>query len=162
MNSGEESALPMVSSSSSASIKYEGTASLECSLEDDFSGLGVVEVVRELRLITCERGEFGRGSGQGPGRGGSGKRRARDRRDTRKGTRRGTVRENNQTHDMDDHGDDMTRSCRHLSQCGVLHIMKHVRCAREKVTCEVCLSTPWIGNAGSRICERQKMDPKWV
>ena len=31
MNSGEESALPMVSSSSSASNKYEGTASLDCS-----------------------------------------------------------------------------------------------------------------------------------
>ena len=33
----------------------------------------------------------------------------------------------NQTHDMDDHGDDMTRSCRHLSQCGVSHVMKHVQ-----------------------------------
>ena len=31
MNSGEESALPMVSSSSSASNKYEGTVSLDCS-----------------------------------------------------------------------------------------------------------------------------------
>ena len=30
MNSGEESALPMVSSSSSAPNKYEGTASLDC------------------------------------------------------------------------------------------------------------------------------------
>ena len=42
---------------------------------------------------------------------------------------------------MDDRGDDITRSCRHLSQCGVSHIMKHARCAREKVTCEVYLST---------------------
>ena len=47
--------------------------------------------------------------------------------------------------DMDDHGDNMTRSCRHLSQCGVSHIMKHVRCAREKVTCEVHLSTLPVG-----------------
>ena len=46
-----------------------------------------------------------------------------------------------QTHHMDDHGDDMTRSCRHLSQCGASHIMKHVRCAGEKVTCDVYLST---------------------
>ena len=61
--------------------------------------------------------------------------------ETRKGTRRGTER-TNQMHDMDDYGDDMTRSCRHLSQSGVSHIMKHVRCAREKVTCEVYLSTP--------------------
>ena len=45
------------------------------------------------------------------------------------------------THDMDEHVDDMTRSCTHLSQCGVSHIMKHVRCAREKVTCEVLPST---------------------
>ena len=30
--------------------------------EDDFSSLRVVEVVRELGLITCERGEFGQGA----------------------------------------------------------------------------------------------------
>ena len=49
-------------------------------------------------------------------------------------------REQIKTHNMDDHVDDMMRSCRHLSQSGVSHIMKHVRCAREKVTCEVyCL-----------------------
>ena len=77
----------------------------------------------------------------------SGKRRARDKRDTRKGTRRGTER-TNQTHDMDDHGDDMTRSCRHLIQCGVSHIMKRVRCAREKVSCEVYLSTLLVGYSG--------------
>ena len=43
----------------------------------------------------------------------------------------------------------MTRSCRHLSQCGVSHIMKHVRCAGEKVTCEVYLSTPTVGYSRS-------------
>ena len=63
--------------------------------------------------------------------------------ETRKGTRRGTER-TNQTHDMEDHGDDVTRSCRHLSKCGVSHIMKHVRFAGEKVTCEVYLSTPSV------------------
>ena len=50
MNSGEESALPLVSSSSSASNKYEGTASLDSSWK-----MISVEVVRELGLITCER-----------------------------------------------------------------------------------------------------------
>ena len=62
MNSGEESALPMVSSSSSASDKYEGTASLDSSPEDDFSSLREVEVVRELGLITCVSGVFGQGA----------------------------------------------------------------------------------------------------
>ena len=50
-----------------------------------------------------------------------------------------------QTHDMDDHVDDMTRSYRHLSQCGVSHIIQHAHCAGEKVTCEVLLSTPPVG-----------------
>ena len=31
-------------------------------LEDDFSSLRVVEVVKELRLTTCERGVFGQGA----------------------------------------------------------------------------------------------------
>ena len=49
MNSVEDSAFPMVSSSSSASHEYEGSASLS---------LPVVEVVKELGLITCGRSEF--------------------------------------------------------------------------------------------------------
>ena len=44
---------------------------------------------------------------------------------------------NGRPHNVDDHADEMTRSCRHLRKCGVSHIMKDVRCAREKVTCEV-------------------------
>ena len=38
------------------------------------------------------------------------------------------------------HGDDMTRSCRHLSQCGVTHHSACAQCMR-KVTCDVYLST---------------------
>ena len=131
--------------------------------EDNFSSLRVVEVVRELGLITFERSGFGHGAKilswrsascpdvdhkeeevqvRGPGR--SGKRKARDRRDTRKGTKRRTER-TNQTHDMDDRVDDMTRSWTHLSHCGLSHIMKHVRCSREKVMCEVYLSTHTVG-----------------
>ena len=30
------------------------------------------------------------------------------------------------------HEDGVTRACRHLSQCGVIHITKHARCAGEK------------------------------
>ena len=52
MNSGEESALPMMSSLISASCKYEGLVLLE----ENFSGLWVVEIVEEVGLITCERG----------------------------------------------------------------------------------------------------------
>ena len=131
--------------------------------EDDFSSLRVAEVVKELGLLTCERGEFGqgarlliwrrrrvclpwrrphggRGSGQSTGR--SGKRRARDRRERRKGTRGGTEsqRTNAQPLIMDDHGDDMTRSCRLLSHDVSVH---HSVCAlcRRKITCEVYLST---------------------
>ena len=37
-------------------------------------------------------------------------------------------RTNTQAHDMDDHVDDMMRSCRHLGLCVVQHIIKHVRC----------------------------------
>ena len=53
MNSGEESALPMVSSSSSASNKYEGPASLDCS----WMKISVVSEKSKSsgRLITCER-----------------------------------------------------------------------------------------------------------
>ena len=106
-----------------------------------FSTKGPNSSVGGVPVVNCpwRQPHGGRGSGQCPGR--SGKRRARDRRDTRKGTRRRTESMNGQPHNVDDHGDDMTRSCRHLSQCGVSHSMKHVRCAGEKVTCEVLLST---------------------
>ena len=56
----------------------------------------------------------------------------------------------------------MTRSCRHLSQCGVSHIMKHVRCVREKVTCEVHSSTHPVGHSrlpsavNETYCNKQK------
>ena len=137
MNSGEDGALPMVSSSSSASDKYEGTVSLDSSPEEDLSSLRVVEVVKELGLMTCERSEFfqrarlldwrrrrvclpwrcphgGRGSGQSTGR--SGKKRARCRRDTRKGTKPGTEkrRENSQPLIVDGMRTGVTRACRHL------------------------------------------------
>ena len=51
-------------------------------------------------------------------------------------------RENNQPLNIDGMRMGVTRACRHLSLCGVIHIIKHVRCAREKVTCEVYLCTP--------------------
>ena len=55
---------------------------------------------------------------------------------------------------MDDHVDDMTRSCRHLSQCVVQHIIQHAHCA-QKVTCEVyCLHIP-DGNQASYHAEVQ-------
>ena len=147
MNSGEESALPMVSSSSSASHKYEGIASFVAGLllEDDFGSLRVVEVVKELGLITCGRSEFCQGakvlvwrsgsgylprrcpdgrrrrsSGKSTGR--SGKRRASGRRDTRRGTE--SEQTISQPHIMDDHR--VMRTCRHSSQCGMIHIMKSV------------------------------------
>ena len=50
---------------------------------------------------------------------------------------------------MDVDVDDMTRSCAHLSQCVVQHVIKHVRCAREKVTCEVCC--PHLPSVFSRL-----------
>ena len=46
---------------------------------------------------------------------------------------------NGQPHNVDDHVDDMTRSCRHLSQCVVQHIIQHAHCAQ---TCEVCCLHP--------------------
>ena len=52
----------MVSSSSSASNKYEGTASLDSSWKMISVVSEVVEVVRELGLLTCERGVFGQGA----------------------------------------------------------------------------------------------------
>ena len=55
---------------------------------------------------------------------------------------------NGQPHNVDDHADEMTRSCRHLSQSVVQHIVKHVRCAGEKVTCEVLLSTHPVDYSG--------------
>ena len=123
------------------------------------SSLGGVPVGK----LPWRRPHGGRGSGQGPGR--SGKRRARDRRDTRKGTRRGTEsqRTDTQTHNMDDHGDDMP-----LSQCGVSHIMKHVRCAGEKVTCEVYLSTHPVGyckllsSVKETYCNKQFFKMNWT
>ena len=30
------------------------------------------------------------------------------------------------------HEDEVTRACRHLEQCGVIHIIKHAHCAGEK------------------------------
>ena len=130
MNTGEESALPMVSASSSASNMYEGTLSLE----EDFSSLREVEVVRELGLITCERGVFGQGPDSSVG--GVPVVNCPDvdhmeeevqvsvqveEKGKEKHTKRNKVRnresKNGQPHNVDDHADEMTRSCRHLSQC---------------------------------------------
>ena len=57
MNSGEESAFPMVSSSSFRVTQVRGLRIFVAGflLEDFFSSLRVVEVVKELRLITCGR-----------------------------------------------------------------------------------------------------------
>ena len=55
MNSGEDSAFPMVSSSSSASCNYEGIKSLDCSMRK----ISVVEIVKDVGLITCERRVIG-------------------------------------------------------------------------------------------------------
>ena len=166
-NSGEENAFPMVSSSISTSHKYEGSVFLspDSLLEDHFSSLREVEVVKELGLITCGRREFcqrarllswrrrrvclpwrcphgGRGSGQSTG--GSGKRRARWRRDTRKGTKRGTEKQRTTAHRGwpwvwgDAHKHDLEPMwCKHIIQCA--------HCAGEKwrVRCS-CLRTPSV------------------
>ena len=53
----------MVSSSSSASHKYEGSVSMSPNLlEDDFGSLREVDVVKELGLLTGVRGEFCQGA----------------------------------------------------------------------------------------------------
>ena len=52
----------MVSSSTSTSHKFEGTASLDFVPEEDFNSFRVVEVVKELGLKTCERSVFGQGA----------------------------------------------------------------------------------------------------
>ena len=102
-----------------------------------------MEVVKELGLITCERGEFGqgarlliwrrrrvclpwrrphggRGSGQGSGR--SGKRRARDRRDTEKNKARNRERTNAQsTAHMNDDEYEVMRTDTFLSRDVSVH-----------------------------------------
>ena len=74
-----------------------------------------------------------------------------------KGTKRGTEKEQtiNQTLIMNDLGDDMTRSCRHLSQCGVIHIIMHAHFCIRKMTCEVflCLHTPSVSGSPSTVNE---------
>ena len=39
-----------------------------------------------------------------------------------------TERKKERNRESNDHEHEVMRSCRHLSQCGVSHIMKHVRC----------------------------------
>ena len=63
---------------------------------------------------------------------------------------------NGQPHNVDDHADEVTRSCRHLGQSVVQHIVKHVRCAGEKVTCEVLLSTVPVTNGEGKGQERSR------
>ena len=57
MNSGEDSAFPIGSSSSSASHEYDGSVSMSTDsfLENRCKSLSVVEVVELVGLITCER-----------------------------------------------------------------------------------------------------------
>ena len=62
MNSGEESALPMVVVTDLRVKQVRGPGVAGGPLEDHFSGLRVVEVVKELGLIACERSEFGQGA----------------------------------------------------------------------------------------------------
>ena len=123
-----------------------------------------MEVVRELGLITCERGVFDSSFGGVPMVNYLGDDHMEEEVQVRvqvevereeqgiaetHGKEQGEEQRTNQTHDMDDHVDDMTRSCRHLSQCGVSHIMKHLRCAGERS--DVCgvLSTLPVGYNGS-------------
>ena len=131
-------------------------------LEDDFGSLRVVDVVKELGLITCERSESCQGKTphlaeaqwlfpsvvhmeeelQDRVQVEKGKRSARCRRDTRKGTRRGTEKQrtNAQPLIMDDHACGVMRTNTFLSQFGVTH-HQCAHCAGEKMTCEVFLST---------------------
>ena len=44
---------------------------------------------------------------------------------------------NVQPYNVDGHADEVKRSCRHLSQCFVQHIIQHAHCAQKKMTCEV-------------------------
>ena len=52
------------------------------------------------------------------------------------GTERNKVRnresQNGQPHNVDDHVEETTRSCRHLSQCVVQHIIQRAHCAQKK------------------------------
>ena len=106
-------------------------------VEEDFSGLWEVEVVKDVGLITCERGEFGQGArllswrsasgillrrhphgGRGSAQSSGKRRRRKYRRNTRKGTRWGTESQgtdSTQAHDMDDHVYDVTRTNAFLS-----------------------------------------------
>ena len=56
---------------------------------------------------------------------------------------------NGQPHNVDDGADEVKRSCRHLRQRGVQHIIQHAHCAREKATCEVHLSTSFLDSLDS-------------
>ena len=136
--------------------------------EDDFGSLRIVEVVKELGLVTCQRGEFRQGSSLLSWRPWFSclgivhiEEKVQDRvqieaeekskgagRDTRKGTRRGTeLRPNAQLLIMDDHADDMSahNSDMFLSQCGAKHIMMYTHCAEEtwRVRC-ISPNTPSV------------------
>ena len=143
------------------------------------SSLRVVEVVKELGLITCGRSVFCQGArllgwrrrrgyltwrcphgrrGSGLSTGRSGRRRARGRRDTRRESERRSNEEqtlNRSSWMARIRGDARTQT---LQPCNVIaHQLRSVNCTRN-MTCEVYLSTPPVGYSGFAIdCKRNQL-----
>ena len=120
-------------------------------LEENFSGLSVVEIVEEVGLVPCERGVSGQRHrllnwrsasgilhrwsphGGGKGRKPNSSRRRRDKRNTRKRTKR---RKRTDNHPSALRMDGMTPTNTWANV--VSHIIQHAHCARENMTCD-CL-----------------------
>ena len=139
-------------------------------LEEDFSGLWVLEIVEEVGLVTCESGVIGQRARLLSWRSAQGifasmtstwkrkwyKSRFRQKKKRQeKHTEENKVRNKERTNDLSGarHMDEMTRTSTWANV--VSHIIQHAHCVREKVTCEVyCLHGRHPGNQEKR-CQRR-------